>query len=449
MNLSTPNLKARIEQLIAQQRWQDLREELGEYQVPDIADMLKALDKADRVLAFRALPRELSSEVFAYWDIDDQNGLLHGLTDEETRHLLANLSPDDRTALLEELPGQVTQRLLNLLSHADLKEARHLLGYPKESVGRLMTPDYIAVRPDWSVQQTLVHVRDYGKDTETINLVFVTDESWRLLDVLGLRSLLLAPPDRLVRDLMDPTFFALSAFDDRELAVKMIRRYDVVALPVVDSDGILLGIVTVDDILDVAEEEATEDFQKSGGVAALKVSYHEASPFWLYRKRVGWLFILIFMNLFSGAAIAHFETTIAAKVSLLFFLPLVIGSSGNAGSQAATLMVRALATGEVGTQDWARLLLKEVAVAGMLGLTLGLTVWGLGLLRGGPQVAAVVGLTMVAVVLIGSLAGLCLPFILSRLRLDPAAASAPLITSLADISGVLVYFSIASHMLGT
>lgn len=448
MPLLLTTLKSRIEQLIVQQKWQDLCSELADYQVPDVAEILTALGKTERVLAFRALPRELSSQVFAYWNIDEQNDLLHSLTDEETRYLLAIMSPDDRTALLDELPGRVTQRLMNLLTPDDLAEARQLLGYPKESVGRLMTPEYIAARPNWTVQQALDHIRQYGRDKETIDLVFVTDENWKLLDVLGIRSLLLAPPEQQVSELMDATFLSLSAFDDRELAVEMIRRYDVVALPVVDSDGILVGIVTVDDILDVAEAEATEDFQKVGGVAALNVPYQDAGPFWLYRKRIGWLFVLVFMNVFSGAAIAHFEETIAARVSLLFFLPLLIASSGNAGSQSATLMVRALATGDIGTKDWARLFLKEIGVASLLGLTLGLTVWGLGLFRAGPEVALVVALTMVVVVLAGSLVGICLPLILSRLRQDPATASAPLITSLADISGVLIYFNIASRVLG-
>lgn len=441
-------LKPRIEQLIAQQRWQDLCHELGDYQVPDIAEILTALNKTERVLVFRALPRELSSQVFAYWDIDEQNELIHSLSDEETRHLLATMSPDDRTAFLEELPGRVTQRLMNLLAPDDLKEARHLLGYPKESVGRLMTPDYIAVRPNWTVQQALDHIRTYGREKETIDLVFVTDENWKLLDVLTLRSLILALSEQRISELMERSFFALSAFDDRELAVEMIRHYDVVALPVVDSDGILIGIVTVDDILDVAEAEATEDFQKVGGVATLNMPYHEASPFWLYRKRIGWLFILVFMNVFSGAALEHFEDTIAARVSLLFFLPLLIASSGNAGSQSATLMVRALATGDIGTKDWARLFLKEIGVAGLLGLTLGLTVWGLGLYRGGAEVAIIVAMTMVVVVLAGSLVGMCLPFLLSRLKQDPAIASAPLVASVADITGVLIYFTIASRVLG-
>lgn len=436
-----------IQALIANKSWSAVRDAVANWPAPEIADLLLALPKTERAVVFRVLPRAISSEVFSYLTTEQQNQLLKELTDEETRQLLAGLSPDDRTALLEELPGRVSQKLLNLLSPEDLAEARKMLGYPEDSVGRLMTPDYVAVRRQWTISQALAHIRARGRGSETINVVYVVDEGWRLVDALELRRFIFAEPDETVEAIMDGRFVSVRASDDREEAVRVMQRYDLDALPVVDSDGVLVGIVTTDDVLDVAQEEATEDFHRAAAVAPLKANYKELSIFMIYRKRIGWLLALVFMNIFSGAAIAAFEETIAAVVALVFFLPLLIDSSGNAGSQSATLMVRALATGDVKLSDWGKLLGRELFVGSMLGATMALAVLPIGALRGGPEVAAVVALTMLLIVIVGSLIGLSLPFLLSKFKLDPAAASAPLITSLADISGVLIYFSLATWLL--
>jgi magnesium transporter len=441
-------VKPDVPALIEGRNWPALRQALADREPPEIADLLLDLRKPDRALLFRALAREQATEVFALLDPEHKNALLKDLTDEETRHLLATLSPDDRTHLLEELPGQVTQRALNLLSPDDLREARTLLGYPEDSVGRLMTPDYVAVRPEWTVSQALQHIRKHGRDSETINRIYVVDRAWHLVDDIELRKLILAELDSRVEQVMDHSFASISAFADREEAVNLIRRYDIVALPVVDSGGVLLGIVTVDDVLDVAEEEATEDFHKVGSVGPIRTSLREAGIRFLYGRRIGWLLALIFVNLFSGAGIAYFEETIMATVALVIFLPLLIGSAGNAGAQAATLMVRAMATGDVQMRDWFSLAGKELLVATALGLTMALAVSGIGALRGGAEVGIVVGVTMVAVVVVGSIVGMSLPFLLSRLNLDPATASAPLVTSIADILGVFLYFTIASWYLG-
>lgn len=438
-----PDLQA----LIAKKSWAAIRDAIANWPAPEIADLLLALPKTDRAVVFRVLPRAISSEVFAYLTTEQQNQLLKELTDEETRQLLAGLSPDDRTALLEELPGQASQKLLNLLSPEDLAEARTMLGYPEDSVGRLMTPDYVAVRRQWTINQALAHIRARGRGSETINVVYVVDEGWKLLDAIELRRFIFAEPEETVESIMDGRFVSVRASDDREEAVRVMQRYDLDVLPVVDSDGVLVGIVTADDVLDVAQEEATEDFHRTAAVAPLKANYKELNIFTIYRKRIGWLLALVFMNIFSGAAIAAFEETIAAVVALVFFLPLLIDSSGNAGSQSATLMVRALATGDVRLSDWGKLLGRELFVGGMLGATMALAVLPIGALRGGPEVAAVVALTMLLIVIVGSTIGLSLPFILSKFKLDPAAASAPLITSLSDISGVLIYFSLATWLL--
>lgn len=441
-------LQPEIEELIQARRWPLLRETLEGWVPPEICDLLDSLPKADRVLFFRSLPRTKAADVFSLLEPGDQDELLRDLSDEETRHLLAGLTPDDRTHLLEELPGQVTQRMLNLLSPDDLREARWLLGYPEDSVGRLMTPDYVAVRQDWTVDQALRHIRRAGKRSETVNRIYVVDQDWKLVDDIELRRFILSEPEEKIETIMDHSFASVSAFEENEEAVRVIRRYDQVALPVLDSAGVLVGIVTVDDLLDVAEEEATEDFHRVGSVEPIRTSLLDTPLQILYRRRVVWLLALIFVGFFSASIIGRFESTTAAVVALVSFMPMVIGTAGNAGAQSATLMVRAIATGDVRTSDWFRLLGREFGVAAALGITMATAVSIPGAYLASRPVAVVVSLTMVLVVMLGSLIGMSLPFLLDRLELDPATASAPLVTSICDIAGVTVYFTFATWYLG-
>ncbi len=434
-------------QLIEERQWQELREKLKDVPIPDIADLLMELSKAERVVLFRVLPRTTSSEVFSYMTSDLRNSLLKELTDEEARNLLSNLRPDDRTTLFEELPGQVTQKLLNLLSPQDIKETRFLLGYPEESVGRLMTPDYVAVRPEWTVEQSLQHIRLKGKDSETLNVIYVTDEKWKLLDSLDLHRFILSPPDARVSDLMDRNFVSIPAFDDRENAVYVLQHYDLFVLPVVDSEGILLGIVTADDIMDVAEEEATEDFHKTAAVAPLKNTYREASIWELYNKRIYWLVFLVFVSLLSAGIIGHFESTLQKVIILSVFIPMLTGSGGNTGAQSATMIVRALATGDIEVEQWSKTVRKEILVGIFLGLTMGAAGFILGYIKGGAEIAFIIGITMFCIILVANLIGVALPFILTRLGMDPAVASNPLIASLVDATGLLIYFFVAVSVL--
>lgn len=436
-----------VRTMIESRAWPEVRGVIKNLPEPEIAELLFEVGTHDRMILFRLLPRDISTEVFAQLETEEQNVLLEELSTEETRHLLAELSPDDRTQIFEELPGRVTQKLLNLLNPSDLKETRKLLGYPPESVGRLMTPDYVAVRPDWTIRQALDHVRVKGHKSETVNVLYVTDKAWRLLDALDLTRFILTNPDQTVESIMDHSYVALEVSQDREEAVRTMERYDLAVLPVVDRDNVLVGIVTFDDVMDVAQAEVTEDFHKSAAVAPIKGSYRDATFRALYSKRIGWLLALVFTNLLSGGVLASFEEIISMNVALVFFLPLLIGSSGNAGSQSATLMVRALAMGDVEMKDWWRLLFKEVLIALALGITMALAVSVIGYWRGGPGIALTVALTMTAVVIVGSLIGMVLPFILSRLKLDPATASAPLVTSMADIAGVVVYLTLATFIL--
>ncbi|HLS05873.1 MAG TPA: magnesium transporter [Wenzhouxiangella sp.] len=430
---------------------QALISQMEEMAVQDISEAISDAPQEDRLRIFELLPAERRTDAFSYFSRPLQRTFIDELDPNEAKRILRELVPDDRTAFLESLDPQDLENFLKLLGPEDLKQSLKLLGYPEESVGRLMTPRFVAVRPDWSVARALDHIRHEAHRGETINFVFVTDHRGQLLDALRLKSFILARQDAPVSQLMDEEVVHIQANEDREAAVQTIQHYDINTLPVTDRRGVLLGIVTVDDIMDVAEEETTEDFHKLGASRYLNVPIREASPVFMYRKRIGWLLILVGVNLISGISIAYYEHTIESVVALVFFLPLIIDSSGNAGSQSATLMVRALSTGDVAPRDWLRMLSKELTVAILLGLTMALAVAGVGVWRGYPdlmvELAWVVGLAMCAVIIMGSMIGVMLPFLLQRLRMDPATASAPLITSLADIGGILIYFSIANSIL--
>jgi len=437
-----------VRDLVAQRRWSEARELLQDAPAPDIADFLIEVDDHDRVLLFRLLPRPVASEVFSYLEPQKKDDLLSNLSDKEAGRLLAGLSPDDRTDFFEELPGQATQRLLNLLSPEDRREALQLLGYPEESVGRLMTPDYVAVRPDWTVGQAIEHIRRRGRDSETINVIYVVDRSWKLLDALELRRFILAQSDVNVEAIMDYAFVSISANEDREKAVDLIQRYDLDALPVVDSEGVLIGIVTVDDVMDVAQEEVTEDFHRVAGVIPLKSSYREVGLWSLFIKRIGWLTGLILVNIAAAEIIASHEELLLSSIALAFFIPLLIATGGNTGAQSATMVIRAIATGDLRPDDWFWAAARELLLGTILGLTLGVLVWILGYHRGGWGFGLVVFLSMAGIVLVSNLIGTGLPFLLHKLRVDPAVASSPLITSVADVAGLAIYFSIAAWVLG-
>ncbi len=438
-----------IEALVEKGHLKALSESLTSWANPEVADLILRLDKPHQVLVYRALPRERAADVFAYFEPEDQDDVLAALTDADTRSLLANLSPDDRTAMLEELPATVTRRLMQLLSPEDLAESRQLLGYPEESVGRLMTPDYLRIRAEWTCEQALAHIRKFGRDSEIFNILYVTDTAGKLVDIVRMRRLIMTEPQTLIQGMLNYNCVSISAYDDREVAVEMIQRYDVNALPVVDSDGVLLGIVTVDDILDVAEEEATEDIQKGAAVAPLETRYSVASPAQLFRKRIGWLLVLIFVNLISASVISSYEEFVMEFITLALFMPLVIASGGNCGAQSATLMVRAIATGDLELSDWLMAVGKELFVGMLLGIAMAVIAGVVSQLYGGDShIAWIVGLSMIAIVFVANSFGALLPFVLSRLNVDPAAASSPLITSVMDVLGLLIYFSIAMVVLG-
>ncbi len=437
-----------IKELIDAKDWRTLKQAIADWPTPDIADLLESLHEADRVILFRLLPRQQAAEVFAEFEPDKQHQLLQRLTNEQVKALLEEVSPDDRTELFEELPGKVTQQLINLLSPEERREALQLLGDPEESVGRLMTPDYVAIRSHWTIEQAVAHIRRYGKDAETINVIYVVDEEDRLLDDLPIRRIILADPGEKVEAIMDHKYVAIEANADQEEAIRLIQHYDLNALPVVDKENVLLGIVTVDDVLDVLQEEVTEDVHKGASIAPLESSYQAASFWSLFRKRVGWLSLLAVAGFLSSSVIAMYEETLAKIVALAFFIPVLIDSGGNTGSQSATLIIRAMALGELTPKRWFQVLRKEMLVGVLLGATLGLIllVWG-EYWKGGPRVGVVVGLSMVCIIFVSNLLGSLLPIVVTKLRLDPAVVSSPLITTVIDALGLVIYFTIAKLVL--
>jgi magnesium transporter len=366
------------------------------------------------------------------------------------------MAPDDRTTLLEELPGQVTQRLISLLTPEERRIAITLLGYPEDSVGRRMTPDYVAVRSNWTVGQVLQHIRQVGHNKETLNIIYVVDEQGRLIDDIWLRELVLSDPNTPLSQILDGQVFSLQAGQDQEEAVRAFQEQDRVALPVVDSTGMLVGIVTVDDIMDVAEEEATEDIQKMAAVEALDAPYFEVSLAQMIRKRGLWLSVLFIGEMLTATAMGYFEHEISRAIVLALFIPLIISSGGNSGSQAASIIIRSLALGELTVREWFRVMSRELASGIGLGCILGaiafvrIVLWPWRTQLYGEHytmVAVTVAASLIGVVTFGTLAGSMLPIILKRLGFDPAVSSAPFVATLVDVTGIVIYFTVAAIFL--
>ena len=446
-----------IDALIQSRDVATIKEVLSDLPAPDIAELIGDLPERDQAVIFRLLSKNVASETFGYLDVDTQETLLKALGKEEVSTILNEMHPDDRTALLEELPGPVVKDIITLLSPEERKIAQSLLGYPEESVGRLMTPDYIAVRKEWTVKEVLDFVRENGKDSETLNIIYVVDGKGHLIDDLRIREILLSPLDRKVAELMNENFVALRPTDDQETAVSTFKKYSRVALPVVTDDGHLVGIVTIDDVLTIAEEEHTEDIQKFGGVEALDEPYTSISLTRMVKKRAGWLVILFLSEMLTATAMGFFENEIAKAVVLALFVPLIISSGGNSGSQAATLIIRAMALGEVTLKEWWKVMRREILSGLMLGSILGaigflrITLWSLisSNLYGPhwPLIALTVGTSLIGVVMWGTLSGSMLPFVLKRFGADPATSSAPFVATLVDVTGLLIYFTVAYMIL--
>ncbi|PYJ55804.1 MAG: magnesium transporter [Verrucomicrobia bacterium] len=449
-------LQPELVELIRQRNFNQLREILCGFPAPDIAEIFTDLSADDEAVLMRILPHDLATEVFEYLSVEDQEKLVQALGNEQVARILNEMPPDDRTALLEELPSAATQKLLNLLSPNERKIAADLLGYPKDSIGRRMTPEYIAIQQSWTVAEVFAHLRKVGRERESLNQLYVVDEKGRLVDSVRLRNLVVAEINTPVGELLDHQVFALRATDDQETAVAAFKKYDRTILPVLDSKDVLVGVVTVDDVLDVAEQEATEDIQKMGGMEALDAPYLKIAMLSMVKKRAGWLSILFISEMFTATAMGYFENELAKAAVLALFLPLILSSGGNSGSQATSLIIRAMAVRDVTLRDWWRVLRRELMAGVALGAVLAVIVLVRIFLWPGketlytthyPLVAATVALSLVGVVLWGSVVGSMLPFLLRRLGFDPAASSAPFVATLVDVTGIVIYFTVAYHIL--
>ncbi len=451
-----PEPTSKLEDFFRKQDFTGLKSLLSHMPPADAAEEIARVSPSEQAVLIRLLPTRRAAEVFEYLELEAQENLLHAMGNEEAAKIVDSMSPDDRTALLEDLPTPICARLIESLSPSERQVALHLLNYPEGSIGRLMTSEYLRIRDDWTARHVLDHIRQHGRDRETLNVLYVVDTDGKLIDDVRIREILLSPLERKVEDIRDGVFVALNASDEQETAVAAFQKYHRTVLPVVDAQGGLVGIVTVDDILEVAEEEATEDIHKIGGMEHLDEPYMQIPMQRLIRKRATWLVVLFLGEMLTATAMGHFEDEIAKAVVLAMFVPLIISSGGNSGSQAATLIIRAMAIGEVRLRDWWRVMKREIISGAVLGLilaTIGMlrialwsafsTVYG----EHWPLIMLTVGISLLGVTLWGTLSGSMLPFLLKRLGLDPATSSAPFVATLVDVTGLIIYFAVGGVIL--
>ena len=423
----------------------------------DIAETLSELHADERLLAFLKVPKEYKAEVFSHLDPDFQEETIRSIASEDVAEILNAMTPDDRTALFEDFPDELIKSSINLLNPQERRIALKLLGYNSNSIARLMTPYYIQIRKEWTVKKCLQQIKKVGKKMETMNHLYVVDERNKLIDDIALGSLLLAEEDTLISEITDNHFVAITTTTSKEDAVQYFEKYDRTAIPIVTESGVLVGIVTIDDILDQIEAQNTEDIQKFGGLDALDLPYIQTSWIEMIKKRATWLVILFFSEMLTASAMGYFEHEIEKAVVLALFVPLIFSSGGNSGSLAATLIIRAMALQEITLKDWWYVMRKEIVSGICLGGILGaigfirIMIWQkTGLFNYGEYwvyVALSISFSLLFIVLWGTLSGSMIPFVLKRLKLDPATSSAPFVATLVDVTGLIIYFSIAGFFL--
>ncbi len=443
------NIKQHFNYLLESGNETAARQFLDHQNISDVADLINEFPEQEGyIISHMSIHRAAS--VFKILDLSAQKHIIRELPPFKTVELLNVLSPDDRTDFLEELPSNAVRELIKLLDPEERKTTLSLLGYPEDSIGRLMTPDYVYVYPQNTVEEVFATIRKHGKDSETINVIYVINEKGELLDDIRIRDFILSQPHKKVAELMDNRVTSLNAYDDQEKASEIFKKENRVALPVVSQSNKLLGIVTIDDMLWVAEEEFSEDMQKMGGTEALEQPYLEIPLFKLFQKRIVWLIVLFLGEMLTATAMGYFQDEIAKAVVLALFVPLIISSGGNSGSQASTLIIQAMAVGEIKLTDWWRVLRREILSGLLLGTALGIIgflrvvlwsqifpdVYGVHYI----EIGFVVGISLLGVVLWGTLSGSMLPIFLKRLGADPAVSSAPFVATLVDVTGLVIYF---------
>ena len=442
-------LYSQIEDLMSEHRFPETKEALSTMEPADIGEMLVEAPRAKRVLIFRLLPKDLAIEVFEHMEGAEREELLDSFTEKEAAEIIEEMSDDDRTALLDELPAKTVKKLMQHLSPEERKLANRLLNYPEDSAGRIMTAEYIGLKASMTVTEALQHIRREARSKETIYSCFVMDGERHLRGVVDLEDIILAQPETPISDLMDDDPVFVTTQTDQEKLAQVMSRYDLHVIPVVDLENRLVGIVTFDDVLDIVEEEATEDFERMAGIQPIEERYLDTGVFTLARKRLLWLVICIMAQAISSSVLKRYSVTIESVVALTFFIPLLIGTGGNAGMQSATLMIRGMTLGDIDWKNLGHIFLREILTGLLLGIPLGLLAIGRAYMLGtGPSVALVVAFALISVVMLGNLAGVALPVIARAVRIDPAVMSGPFITTTVDVVGLLVYFEIARRVLG-
>lgn len=452
LELEQPGLQEQFEQLIEKEDKLEIREFLDHQNISDVAELINAYPEYEaQIIANMAIHR--ASSVFKILDIAQQKDIVKELPSSKTAELLNELPADDLTDFLEELPKAAIRDLIKLLDPEERKITLSMLGYPEDSVGRLMTPDYVYVFADNTVTEVFSTIRKHGKNSETVDVIYVINDKGELVDDIRIRDVILASPEKRLIEIIDGRVVSLNVNDDQEHASQVFKMNNRVALPVVDDNNILLGIVTIDDMLWVANEEFSEDIQKIGGTEAFDEPYLDIPLLKLFRKRIGWLVVLFLGEMLTATAMGYFEDEITKAVVLALFVPLIISSGGNSGSQASTLIIQAMAVGEISLADWWRVLRRELSSGLLLGGVLGIigfvrvvvwhsiapTLYG----QHWMLIASTVGFSLVGVVLWGTLSGSMLPIVLKKLGADPAVSSAPFVATLVDVTGLIIYFSVA------
>jgi magnesium transporter len=456
MELGIQNLHEQFEEVISRDNKLEMYEFMNSQNISDVAELINEYEDYS-VQIITTLSTNRAASTFKILDFAIQKQIIQELPPLKTAELLNTLPADDRTSFMEELPVEVVRELIKLLDPEERRITLALLGYPEDSVGRLMTPDYLAVGEDWTTEEVMNHIRQFGKNSETIDVVYVVNEQGKLIDDVRIREFIFATPDKKVNELVDGRYIALHVNDDQEKANQVFKMNNRVALPVVNDDNILMGIVTIDDVLWVASEEFSEDMQKMGGTEALDEPYLEMPLLRLFKKRVVWLIVLFLGEMLTATAMGYYEEEISRAVVLALFIPLIISSGGNSGSQASTLIIQSMAVGEVHLADWWRVMRREILSGLLLGSVLGfigffrVIVWG----RFFPAtygdhymlIGIAVGISLLGVVLFGTLMGSMLPMLLKKLGADPAVSSAPFVATLVDVTGLIIYFSCAFMLL--
>ena len=440
--------KELIEKQLEEKDYPALKENLQAHPA-EIAELMNELDPENRTLIFRLLNKDIAVDVFEHIESTVQSEILSGFHDAKLIGIVNDMSPDDRARLIDELPALVVKKLRMRMTPEEWNATSTLLGYAEDTAGRMMTPEFVDLKDHMTVNDALKRIRRIGKDSETIYYLYVTDVTRHLLGAVSLRRIVLSESDMMIRDIMDTDVIKVSTDHDQEAVARIIRDYDFLAVPVVDKESRLVGIVTVDDIIDVMEEEATEDIFKGSGVAVAERGYFESSLVNNFSKRIGWLVLLLIMNTLSGTIILGHKKLIEGLVVLSAFIPILIGTGGNTGSQSSTVVIRGLAVGEIEVSGAMRILFREIFLGVMIGLLLGTgaMLWAYWL-QGNWAVALVVGLSFVFVMTVATTLGTFLPFVVKRIGFDPALVATPLITTTIDVTALLIYFMIAGQLLG-